>query len=154
MLFRSGSFFETIPKDDLIHQMLLNVFRGHLENNKAAVPPNVIDQVEERLSQFTDQNIIAASQTIENASVKPRLRIMAEASAEGNPHSKLYPAIQEKSFNLILEESTYEKRVEEIINKELGNTGAFTGETKMFTIEHKMNGRYIVFQYQPWFSIG
>jgi len=133
-----GSFFETVPKDHLIHQTLLNIFRDHLEKKHVEIPTDVINQIEKFLFYFTDQTIIAASRTIENASVRPRLRIMAEVNTEGNPHGSSYPKILENSFNLILEESTYEEEVGEMIKERL--TGV-----RVFTIQHKRNGKYVVF---------
>jgi len=104
-----GSFFETIPKEHLIYQMLMKILREHLEKKKIEISPKTIKNVEEAFSHITDQTIIAQSQTIEKASVKPRLRIMAEVHSEGNPHSKHYLKITEGSFNLILQ-STPEVR--------------------------------------------
>jgi hypothetical protein len=43
-----------------------------------------MNKIEKSLSYITDQTIIAASQTIEKAFVRPRLRIMAEVHPEGN----------------------------------------------------------------------
>lgn len=133
-----GSFFETVPKSDLIYQMFLNILRGHLEKKDVKIPREMVNHIEKSLSYITDQTIIAASQTIENASVRPRLRIMAEVHSEGNPHSHFYPKILENSLNLILEESTYDEEVERLINKEVASV-------RMFIIQHKRNGRHVVF---------
>jgi hypothetical protein len=136
-----GSFFETVPKEHLIYQMFLNILRGHLEKRDIKIPSEIIKQIEEALSYITDQTIIAASQTIENASVRPRLRIMAEVHTEGNPHSSIYPEISERSVNLIIQLSAYEKEIMELISNEVS-------DVKIFSIKHKRNGEHLVFQYK------
>ena len=83
---------------------------------------------------------IAGSQIIEGASVKPRLRIMAEVHPEGNPHSRFYPEITESSFNLILESSPQVKKFKKELCERIP-------EIDIFSIYHKRNGEHIVFQY-------
>ncbi|HDL09960.1 MAG TPA: hypothetical protein ENG39_01730 [Candidatus Omnitrophica bacterium] len=136
-----GSFFETVPKDNLIYQMFLNILHAHLEQKTIRIPPDILNQIEKALSHVTDQTIIAASQVIEKASVRPRLRIMAEVHSEGNPHSNFYPEISERSVNLIIDASIYEKKLDEIISQKIP-------EIKKFTIHHKRNGDHVVFQYK------
>ena len=136
-----GSFFETVPKEHLFYQMFMNVLRKHLEKKEIEISPETLDKVRETLSHITDQTLIAGSQIIEGASVKPRLRIMAEVHPEGNPHSKFYPEITEGSFNLILQSSPEVKELE----KELS---AHIPEIEVFSIFHKRNGEHIVFQYR------
>jgi len=135
-----GSFFETVPKDHLIYQMFLNILRGHLNKEDVEIPIDIISQIEKAFYYITDQTIIASSQSIEGASVRPRLRIMAEVHAEGNPHSSFYPEIPENSFNLILEESTYEEEIEKMISEKVA-------DARIFVIRHKRNGKHIVFQF-------
>ena len=136
-----GSFFETIPKESLFYQMFLHVLRAHLKKEKVDIPQSALANVEEILSHVTDQTIIAGSQIIEGASIRPRLRIMAEVHTEGNPHSKFYPKISEGSFNLILKSSPDVKEVEEELSSRVP-------EIAIFTIQHKRNGEHKVFQYK------
>jgi hypothetical protein len=141
-----GAFFETVPKGYLFHQMLLNVYRRHLEKKNLQIPPKTVALVENALKCIDDQTIIAGSQTIEKASVRPRLRIMAEVHAEGNPHGSFYPEIVEGSFNLILK-STPE--TESLANK-LPDT---IKGIEVFPIFHKRNGKHIVFQHRTKSSL-
>jgi len=136
-----GSFFETIPKEHLFYQMLMNVLCEHMEKKKVEFPPETLKNVEKAFSYITDQTIIAKSQMIEKASVRPRLRIMAEVHPKGNPHSKSYPEITEGSFNLILQSSL---EVEELW-KELSSN---IPEIEVFSIFHKRNGEHTVFQFK------
>ncbi len=134
-----GSFFETVPKEHLIYQMFLNILRGHLEKKDIKIPSELLNEIERSLSYVTDQTIIAASQTIEKASVRPRLRIMAEVHTEGNPHSSFYHKISERSVNLIIQVSPYKEKIIETISKKIPNID-------VFTIQHKRNGEHVVFQ--------
>jgi len=136
-----GSFFETIPKEHLFYQMFMNVLRGHLEKKSIEISPETLRNVEKAFSHITDQTIIAQSQQIEKASVRPRLRIMAEVHPEGNPHSMHYPEITEGSFNLILQSTPEVKELEKEVS-------AHIPEMEVFSIFHKRNGEHLVFQYK------
>jgi hypothetical protein len=136
-----GSFFETVPKEHLFYQMLLKVLREHLEKKKIEISPETLKEVEKALSYVNDQTIIAKSQIIEKASVRPRLRIMAEVHQEGNPHSAFYPEITEGSFNLILQSSPEVKELEKEISTSIP-------EIEVFSIHHKRNGEHRVFQFK------
>jgi len=135
-----GSFFETVPKEHLIYQMFLNILRGHLKQKNVKISEDLLKRIEESLSCITDQTIIAASQTIESASVRPRLRIMAEVHTEGNPHSSVYPKISERSLNLILQATGFDEEIKKMISREIP-------EVKKFTIQHKRNGKHVVFEF-------
>ncbi|MBC8521799.1 MAG: hypothetical protein H8D26_07420 [Methanomicrobia archaeon] len=135
-----GSFFETLPKEHLIYQMFLNILRAHIEKKEIKIPPETLTQLEKALSQVTDQTIIASSQIIEKASVRPRLRIMAEVHSEGNPHSSFYPEVSERSLNFIAGAPAYKKELAEAISQKIP-------EIEVFTIRHRRNGEHGVFQF-------
>jgi hypothetical protein len=134
-----GSFFETVPKEHLYYQMLMNVLKQHLEKERIDKSNEILKNAEEAFSHITDQTIIAQSQTIEKASVKPRLRIMAEVHPEGDPHSAHYPEITNGSFNLILQASNETKELEKKLSAAIPNID-------VFSIYHKRNGEHRVFQ--------
>lgn len=136
-----GSFFETIPKDHLIYQMFLNILQDHINKKDIKVSPETLTEFQELLSHVTDQTIIASSQNIEKASVRPRLRIMAEVHSEGNPHSSVYHQIFEGSFNLIIHGALFTKELEEKLCSEVP-------EVEQLVIKHKRNGDHIVFQFK------
>ncbi len=131
-----GSFFETIPKEQLIHQMILNML-----SKESNIPESLFKEIEKYLP--SDQTTIVASQKIEKASVRPRLRIMTEVHPEGNPHGSSYPEIKERTFNLILQDSGYAKQIQKNL-EELTQCI----NLDVFTIQHKRNGKHIVFQYR------
>lgn len=135
-----GSFFETVPKEHLFYQMFLNVLQSHIEKKELKISPETLDKVRETLSHINDQTIIASSQIIEGASVRPRLRIMAEVHPEGNPHSSFYPEITDGSFNLILQSSPKVEEIKEEICSHIP-------EIDVSFIHHKRNGEHAVFQF-------
>jgi len=112
-----------------------------LEKKKIEIPKDTLEEVEKAFSHITDQTIIASSQLIEKASVRPRLRIMAEVHPQWNPHSAFYPEIVENSFNLILESSPEVNEVKKQVTNRIP-------EIKVFSIFHKRNGEHIVFQFR------
>jgi hypothetical protein len=138
-----GAFFETIPKDNLIYQIFMNILREHSKKKEMRIPPKTLEQIKRVFSHVTDQTIITKSQNIDGASIRPRLRIMAEVHSEGNPHnSNFYPEISEQTLNFILKVSKYEKKeTEKIIYQKIP-------KIKIFTIKHKRNGKHTVFQFK------
>ncbi len=136
-----GSFFETVPKDYLISQMFLNILEQHRARKKLDISAGKFNEVKKLFTQVTDQTIIAASQLIDKASIKPRLRIMAEVNPEGNPHSQHYPQIQAKTINFILPQELFTL---ELRARLLGSIP----ELSQFTLQHKRNGKYVVFDYK------
>jgi hypothetical protein len=136
-----GSFFETVPKEHLFYQMFLKVLQEHLKKKEMEISKEDFEKVKETLSHITDQTIIASSQNIEKASVRPRLRIMAEVHPEGNPHSRFYPEITEYSLNLILQPSPETTKLKKELSTKIP-------EIEVFSIHHKRNGEHIVFQFK------
>ncbi|MEM0134433.1 MAG: hypothetical protein QXU18_04290 [Thermoplasmatales archaeon] len=134
-----GSFFETIPKETLFYQMFLNALHGNLSNKNVKLPPEVMKEVENALSYMTDQTIIASSQEIEKASVKPRLRIMAEVHSDGNPHGNSYD-IPEQTFNLIIPQYLFNTDLKDKILRADRNLS-------VLEIHHKRNGTHFVFSF-------
>jgi hypothetical protein len=134
-----GSFFETIPKDHLLYQVFYQILHNHIKKKELEISEDTLRQVEKVLSEITDQTIIASSREIKGASIRPRLRIMAEVHSEGNPHSKNYPQIVDKSFNLILKSNPQTQKIKNMLLNEIP-------ELKAFTIKHKRNGDHIVLQ--------
>jgi len=137
-----GSFFETVPKEHLIYQMFLNILHLHLEKKELKIAPEILKQVEDAFSHITNHTIISASQLIEKASIKPRLRIMAEVHPEGNPHSSFYPQLSEGRLNLILQASPYVKGLERELCQKIP-------QIQVFPVYHKRNGEHTVFQLKP-----
>lgn len=138
-----GSFFETVSKNHLLSEVFLHILEQHEASKKLEATEQQMDAAKKVIAQITDQSIIASSQSIEKASLKPRLRIMAEVNPEGNPHNqKHYPQIQDGTINLVVPE----KLTTEGLKFQLH--GSIPG-LAYCTLQHKRNGRYAVFQFKP-----
>jgi hypothetical protein len=110
-----------------------------------------------------EQRDIAKSRSIETASIKPRLRLMAEVHAEGNPHR--YAEIPPRTLNLVVKqpEGFDEIWLQRIFESEGYETGITRGNGHLLvevqanggalqfsavTLLHKRNGKHLVVQYQ------
>ncbi|NQS97005.1 MAG: hypothetical protein HQ591_00980 [candidate division Zixibacteria bacterium] len=134
-----GSFFETIPTKELIAKTFLSIIQAHQEAKSEKLSDDELKHLESILAFLDNHNLISSSKHIDKASVKPRLRLMAEVHPEGNPHSRFYPEIPARSVNFIFPESDFSflQKEAQINLKNLKQT----------IITHKRNGKYIVLQY-------
>ncbi|OYT72617.1 MAG: hypothetical protein CFK49_09925 [Armatimonadetes bacterium JP3_11] len=148
-----GAFFETLPNQDLLAHLWQDVLR------QANAPDELLEQIIHYLAQL-DRAEVAQTRQIEKASVKPRLRIMSEIHAEGNPHT--YPEIPPRSVNLIFKqpEGIDENDLVEWVSVCFGEdrcevgrfnnkfqlelNSAFKAEVKK--IHHRRNGMHIIIQ--------
>jgi len=88
-----GSFFETVTQNEL----LTGVWKELLTD--AGIDGSQQDEVAKALSGLSQESVVK-SRKMEGASVKPRLRLMAEVHPDGNPH--IYPAVSPGTVNLIV----------------------------------------------------
>ena len=93
-----GSFFETIPKSELIQRVWEQIL------SETGVPEEQKQQLLPLLAQLK-QSAIAQSRHIEGASVKPRFRVMAEVESDANLHA--YPEIKSRTVNLVIKRERY-----------------------------------------------
>lgn len=155
ILLVEGSFFETLPKEDVLEGIWDQVLVA------AGIPPADRPRIVKLLAGL-EQAEIARSREIEKASIKPRLRLMAEVHEEAKIHA--YPEIRSRTVNLVIRrEKEYD---EKWIRREFAKEGYETqvlyedgqafillddGEHKIklryMSIGHKRNGEHIVLQY-------
>lgn len=149
-----GSFFETLPK----HKLLQAVWGQILD--AVGITGIERDRTIELLGEL-EQGEIAQSREIEGASVRPRLRLMAEVHPEGNIHR--YTEILPRTLNLVIkneppmdmnwliQEFQREKiaaQLQRTDNKELVRVkiGNQVLVFHVLTINHKRNGEHLVLQ--------
>lgn len=150
-----GSFFETLPKEDVLERVWDQVLVA------AGIPSDNRSQIVELLASL-EQAEIARSREIKGASIKPRLRLMAEVHKEAKIHS--YPEIHPRTINLVIKrESGFD---ETWLQKEFAKEGYETQvwreneqtfillddgrhKTRLHytVITHRRNGEHIVLQY-------
>jgi hypothetical protein len=148
-----GSFFETLPKGELLARTWDQLLEA------AGMPPAERSHVVESLARL-DQTEIAKSRSIAEASVRPRLRLMAEVVPSANPHN--YDEIVARSVNLIAKAEwpddagwIRENSGAEGVPVEVHPDGTVviklqTGQSvqlRHFRIVHKLNGEHLVLQY-------
>lgn len=149
--FVEGSFFSTITTEKLLESLWLELMReAGLDTSEESVR-----RVVEGLSRLS-RDQIANTRRIENASVKPRLRVMAEVEPDGNPHT--YSEIPARSVNLIFQhkhcgEANELDIIAEMFRQDNIDAQTTNGTLKINSLEvslqhlqHKRNGLYTVIQ--------
>ncbi|MFQ3610325.1 MAG: hypothetical protein SNJ72_02420 [Fimbriimonadales bacterium] len=151
-----GAFFETVSTRELLKSVWEKVLK-EAEKDKGSVCDKERESVLELLSAL-NRETIAQTRRIEGASIKPRLRIMAEVEREGNPHT--YNEIPERTFNLIFKDDSAALEVESVVKllEQDGVEGTVQQDKDSFTINgktchlkrlsHKRNGDFVLIQYQ------
>lgn len=148
-----GSFFETIPKSELIQRVWEQILKeiGVSEEQKQQLLP-LLAQLE--------QSMIAHSRHIEGASVKPRFRIMAEVESDANLHA--YPEVKPRTVNLVIKREQYHNwtwlrenfatdGIEVKITPEGDKAKLVIADSlliRCFSIWHKRNGEHWCLQWQ------
>ncbi len=144
-----GAFFETVSVRELIRQIWRDLFQ------QAGISPESYREIVDHLSELA-RDQIAITRRFDGASIKPRLRIMAEVEEEGNPHT--YPEVPELTVNLILQTDPIPESSGVVrLFSEDGVQGAsvISGDTlslhgRLCTvkqIQHKRNGAFLLIQY-------
>lgn len=147
-----GSFFSTIPTHKLFEDLWQQVFQEASVDTDEECALSVLNH----LSRLT-RDEIAKVRRVEGASIKPRLRLMAEVEQEGNPHT--YAEIGSRTVNLIFQHSeTGADGEAELVAGMFKQDGVVTEVIKPDELEigglpvrlrylqHKRNGRYKVIQ--------
>ncbi len=149
-----GSFFETLPK----HKLLQAIWGQILD--AAGLTSVERERTMELLGEL-EQSEIAQSRDIEGASVRPRLRLMAEVHPDGNIHR--YAEIPPRTCNLVIKKeqqtnlnwlvqefrreniSAHVQKIggEQIVILQNGNQAI---RLQVLTINHKRNGEHLVLQ--------
>lgn len=139
-----GSFFETIPVENLIS----GSFKQVIEERLKGIGYQLNDELEAVINKlFSEQEAFSKVRKVEKSSVNLRFRIMTEVKVEGNIlNSKKYPEISDNSLNFLL--PAYSKIDEdEIMEKfNLVFTTKKKEEFSIFKIKHHFNGYFLVFQ--------
>ena len=140
-----GSFFETVPVDELIRssfgQVLLEGLADNLEQTSAELS-EVMDNVSLSQSHFSK------SRNVKDASVKLRFRVMTEAENEGNIlNPQLYPEIEDNTLSLVApgDSPAAIESVQRYLQQALSQSELAQG--KQFTIKHPFNGKFFVLSY-------
>ena len=150
-----GSFYETLPKEQLLEQIWKQIL------DASGMPLADQQPIIEYLGRL-EQTDIAQSREIEHASIRPRLRLMAEVHGDANLHN--YSEIPSRTFNLVLKREpnfdehwlAQEMERDGLANPRIDRQGskkyiALTDQgrelrLRYLVITHKRNGEHIVLQ--------
>ena len=137
-----GSFFETIPAEDLVGETFSQVIDEELSD------PQIEEEVKKKLKHaLSRQDIFSRVRSVNNASVSMRFRVLADVKPEANIlNSNHYPQILDDTLNFVCPYHSEDEK-EELISKMdfvLGN-GEFIN-LKIIQIKHPFNGPFLVFQ--------
>jgi hypothetical protein len=137
-----GSFFETLPADELIRQSFGQVLDEELSGR------NIPEGTKEALKAlFSHQENFSRVRNVEKASVKLRFRIMTEAKPEGNIlNASLYPEIKDDTLNFLAPYYSEEEKAKVISNMETVFGVKRMRELTVFSIKHPLNGWFVGFQ--------
>ena len=140
-----GSFFETIPVEELIKGSFDQVIADGLEEGDGQNDEGVrelINSIAPRQSHFSK------SRHVKDASVTLRFRVMTEAASESNIlNSQLYPEISDNTLSLVT--PTHSSDDTEVIKRHLREalSQSEISEGKEFIISHPFNGDFYVLSF-------
>lgn len=136
-----GSFFETIPAEQLIGEAFSKVLEESGDTG--------IDEItKEKLKEiFSKQDSFSKVRNIDNASVNIRFRVMTEVNSEANIlNSNHYPEILDNTLNLLCPFYSEDEKQNLMSKMELAIGKNQMKEIKIFPIKHPLNGWFLVFQ--------
>lgn len=137
-----GSFFETIPAEDLVGETFSQVVEEELND------PEINESVKKKLKgALSRQDIFGRVRSVEKASVSMRFRVLVEVKPDANIlSSKHYPEILDDTFNLICPFHSEDEK-EELISNVASVVGMEAlSRLNIFPIKHPLNGWFLVFQ--------
>jgi len=139
-----GSFFETIPVNDLIQ----SAFQQILDERIANTGQPISDEVRAALIDlFNDQQSFSRVRHVDEAAVNIRFRVMTEVKKEGNIlDTATYPDIKDDTLNLVLPCPDDNACEEHMAAAQLALGTAFD-DCQTFRIMHRLNGPFLVFQH-------
>ncbi|MEY2820220.1 MAG: hypothetical protein RL275_3683 [Chloroflexota bacterium] len=137
-----GSFFETIPAEDLVGETFSQVVEEELQD------PEINDSVKKKLkTALSRQDIFSRVRSVDKASVSMRFRVLVEVKPDANILSpKHYPEIMDDTLSLICPFHSEDEK-EELISNVASVIGTDKlGALNIFPVKHPLNGWFLVFQ--------
>jgi hypothetical protein len=137
-----GSFFETIPAQELIRQAFAQLL---LEATQRAETPIDALWIEPWLETLAlRQSDFSQVRHIDRASVKARIRVMSEVNGAGNILQ--YPGIEDNSLSLVVPAHDNAQLQQHFMWVRAASNDSEWAALKTFTLHHQRNGAFVVFQ--------
>lgn len=137
-----GSFFETIPAEDLVGETFSLVVEEELDD------PEINDSVKKKLrGALSRQDIFSRVRSVGKASVSMRFRVLVEVKPEANIlNPKQFPEIPDDTLNFICPFHTEKEKMELIVRMESVLGVDVLKGINIFQIKHPFNGLFLAFQ--------
>jgi hypothetical protein len=137
-----GSFFETIPAEELVGETFSQVVDEELND------PEITDGIKGKLKKaLSRQDIFGRVRSVEKASVSMRFRVLVEVKPDANIlNPSLYPEILDDTLNFVSPFYTEEEKSNLISNMNLVMGLKQFENLKMMEIKHPFNGWFLAFQ--------
>ncbi|MBI2331231.1 MAG: hypothetical protein HYU84_03550 [Chloroflexi bacterium] len=137
-----GSFFETIPAENLVGETFSQVVDEELND------PEINEDVKGKLKKaLSRQDIFGRVRSVEKASVSMRFRVLVEVKPQANilgPNQ--YPEILDDTLNFACPFYTEEEKEKLISNVKSVMGVVQMKKLKIIEIKHPLNGWFLVFQ--------
>ena len=140
-----GSFFETVPVEELIKSSFSQVLAEGLEENIKPISEGLRNLMENMTFR---QSLFSKSRHVKDASVKLRFRVMTETEKEGNIlNPQLYPEIKDNTLSMVAphHSSTYTEVIKQYLRTALSKSEYEYAEE--FIITHPFNGDFYVLSF-------
>lgn len=146
-----GSFFCTIPVNQLIQESFRQLFESRLKESNFQVKDEARMDL---IHLFSEQSTFSQVRTIEQASVRLRFRIMSEVSKEANILNEAqYPIILDDSVNLILPLSEIKTKGYYLnIMRQVFSDKEYN-ELRVANFKHNFDPPFLLFQHQIYQSL-
>lgn len=137
-----GSFFETIPAEDLVGETFSQVVDEELND------PEITDGIKGKLKKaLSRQDIFGRVRSVEKASVSMRFRVLVEVKPQANIlNSNQYPEILDDTFNFVSPFYTEEEKEKLVFNMKSVMGIEHMKKLRTLEIKHPLNGWFLVFQ--------
>ena len=133
-----GSFFETIPAEELVGETFSQVVDEELTD------PEINESIKGKLKKaLSRQDIFGRVRSVEKASVSMRFRVLVEVKPQANIlNPNLYPEILDDTLNFVSPFYTEDEKENLIINMK----SVMGQNLKVIEVKHPFNGWFLVFQ--------
>ncbi len=137
-----GSFFETIPADELVGETFAQVVDEELTDPE--INENIKGKLKKALSR---QDIFGRVRSVEKASVSMRFRVLVEVKPQANIlNSSQYPDILNDTLNFASPFYSEEEKSNLIFSMTSVMGKDQMKKIKILEIKHPLNGWFLVFQ--------
>lgn len=133
-----GSFFETIPAEDLVGETFSQVVDEELND------PEINESIKRKIKgALSRQDIFGRVRSVDKASVSMRFRVLVEVKPQANIlNSNFYPDILDDTLNFISPFYTEEEKENLILNMK----SVMGKNFKVIEVKHPFNGWFLAFQ--------